>query len=107
MLHRGGPLPQADLERLVTFFQNLVTAPDILGFAEEHVDELTPAFLALVTLNLEQARSDGNVLLVEGLEARFKSSSSGWHETGKNRLSMCLWGGPTTRHRSRKFPAWA
>ena len=69
MLGIGGALPHAELERTVTFFQALVSAEDILGYAEEHVTEITPTFLALLTINLEQARSDGNLQLTEGLEA--------------------------------------
>ncbi|MBL8093003.1 MAG: glycosyltransferase [Anaerolineales bacterium] len=68
MLGRKGPLSSADLERAVGFFQTLLAAPDILGYAEQHVSELTPEFMALLTLNLEQARADGNLPLTAGLE---------------------------------------
>ncbi len=67
MLGRS-PLTAAELDRAVGFFQTLLAAPDILAFAAEQSTELTPEFLALVTLNLEQARSDGNLDLTEGLE---------------------------------------
>ena len=61
-------LTRDELERAVGFFQMLLAAPDLLVFAQEQVAELTPEFMALLTLNLEQARSDGNLDLAEGLE---------------------------------------
>lgn len=69
MLGTGRALPHAELERTVAFFQDILSSSDILAFAAEHAAEITPAFMALLTINLEQARGDGNLPLTEGLEA--------------------------------------
>ncbi|MBI3764695.1 MAG: tetratricopeptide repeat protein [Chloroflexi bacterium] len=61
------PISPAALEEAAASLTALLSAPDIVEYAEANRENLTPTFFALLTLNAEQAVRDGSAQLAATL----------------------------------------
>ncbi|MBN1536756.1 MAG: glycosyltransferase [Anaerolineales bacterium] len=67
ILHLDGPLPIEALNHAVQLLSSVFSDPDAFFSSQENLDQLTPAFFALLQINIETAVADGDYILAENL----------------------------------------
>jgi len=78
-LNLDGPLPIDELNHAIQLLTTIFSDPEAFFSSQEHQNEITPAFFALLQLNIETALKDGDYHLAENLKniRQLLSSTSG------------------------------
>lgn len=78
-LNLEAPLPIEELNHAIQILSSVFSDPETFFSSQENLEKITPAFFALLHINIETALSDGDYQLAENLKNidRLLSSSTG------------------------------